>query len=175
MKFNSWAWEQVISAKIGCLALMWNCKSSPDQYVCLVQVWLELEFLELCSLWEKLGERHSLAEPPENSESLSQMPCRSSLREHCHTPCAAWGRAVVKGSALYSVLAKVWPWASDIAFPSIGVRLCKTTRKTRYYISSLLMNFELVKHLAQFLTRSKYTLNVSHSTVIIIVIVTIML
>jgi hypothetical protein len=71
-------------------------------------------------LWEKLGERHSLLESPENVEALSQMPCHSSLRKHCRMLCAGWCRAVVIESlGQYSVLAKVWPWASNIVFQAL--------------------------------------------------------
>ena len=58
----------------------------------------------MCALWEKLGERYSWAESPENNESLSQMPCFSSLREHCHKPCAGVAWAMVKGPAMHLLL-----------------------------------------------------------------------
>lgn len=135
-------------------------------------IWVEIFGVERdCTLWEKLGERHSLAESPENNESPSQMPCHSSLMEHCHEPCAGWGRAVVKSLALYMILTKLWPWASNITFPSLGVHLCKMKKWASYCIMGFLMSFELVKRLAQFLAHSTCALNVSYLNIIFVLVI----
>lgn len=58
----------------------------------------------MCALWEKLGERPSLATWPESNESLSQMRRLSAASGSAAVSPAAWGRAVATGFALYWIL-----------------------------------------------------------------------
>ena len=85
----------------------------------------------MCSLWKKLEERHSLAESPENNESLSQMRPVVQSQGASQGSSAGWGRAAVKGPAQYWILTEVLKCVLGqvTCFPSLHVHLCKMKNK----------------------------------------------
>lgn len=125
---------------------------------------IELEFWELwatvCSLWEKDTARLNLL------RIASHFPRRPVIPVSGNSPGQGGGWAVVKGPMLYLILTKLWTWASDTAFSSLGVFLYKMK-----FTTGLLMNSKLVKHLVQFLAHNKCVLNVSCVNIIVIILV----